>query len=115
MKSTYYPYLSFYLLPFITLADTGLLFSDLPHINQPISTQDLFKMSKVFVVFGATGQQGGALLNYILKHPEFSKTFHLRAITRHASSPVAEDLKRKSVEVVEVYSPFTVICDAKFD
>lgn len=59
-------------------------------------------MSKTFVVFGATGQQGGALIDYILHHPEFSKTFRLRGITRNVSSAAAEELKQKSVEVVEV-------------
>ncbi|KAH8698471.1 NmrA-like family-domain-containing protein [Talaromyces proteolyticus] len=58
-------------------------------------------MSKLFVIFGATGQQGGALVNYILDHPEFSKTFRLRAITRNASSTAAAKLKQKSVEIVE--------------
>ncbi|KAE8396146.1 NmrA family transcriptional regulator [Aspergillus alliaceus] len=56
---------------------------------------------KIFVVFGATGQQGGALVNYILDHPEFSKDFHLRVITRNASSAAAEELRRKPVDVVE--------------
>lgn len=59
-------------------------------------------MSKLFVVFGATGQQGGALIDYILNHSEFSKEFRLRGITRNASSSVAKQLNEKGVEVVEV-------------
>jgi uncharacterized protein YbjT (DUF2867 family) len=59
-------------------------------------------MSKLFVVFGATGQQGGALVNYILSHPEFSKSFRLRGITRNADSPAAKKLNERGVEIVEV-------------
>lgn len=59
-------------------------------------------MSKLFVVFGATGQQGGALVNYILNNTEFSKEFQLRGITRNASSPAAKELEKKGVEIVEV-------------
>jgi N-acetyl-gamma-glutamylphosphate reductase len=59
-------------------------------------------MSKLFVIFGATGQQGGALVDYLLQHPEFSKAFHLRGVTRNASSSAAEELKKMGVEIVEV-------------
>ncbi|CRG82732.1 hypothetical protein PISL3812_00077 [Talaromyces islandicus] len=59
-------------------------------------------MSKLFVVFGATGQQGGALVNYIISHPDFSKDFRLRGITRNSSSPAAKQLHEKGVEVVEL-------------
>lgn len=60
------------------------------------------KMTKLFVIFGATGQQGGSLLTYMLNHPEFSKAYHFRAITRDASKPAAEELGEKGVEVVQV-------------
>lgn len=59
-------------------------------------------MTKLFIIFGATGQQGGSLLTYMLNHPEFSKAYHFRAITRDASKPAAEKLKKKGVEVVQV-------------
>lgn len=52
-------------------------------------------MNKLFVIFGAIGQQGGSLLTYMLSHPEFSKTYHFRAITRDASNPAAEKLGEK--------------------
>ena len=43
-------------------------------------------MSKLLVVFGATGQQGVSVVNYVLKDPTLSKQFKIRAITRHVSS-----------------------------
>jgi uncharacterized protein YbjT (DUF2867 family) len=59
-------------------------------------------MSKVFVIFGATGQQGGAIIDFILQHETFSKEFSLRGITRNASKPQAIQLKARGVEVIEV-------------
>ena len=53
---------------------------------------------KIIAVFGATGAQGGGLVNAILndKHSEFS----VRAITRDASSDKAIALAAKGAEVV---------------
>ena len=59
-------------------------------------------MSKLFTVFGATGQQGGALISYLLSHPRFSKTFKLRGVTRDASKSSAKILEAQGVEIVEV-------------
>lgn len=56
-------------------------------------------MAKLFVIFGITGQQGGSLLTYMLNHPEFSRFYHFRAITRDVSKPTAEKLREKVVEV----------------
>ena len=57
-------------------------------------------MSKVLAIFGATGHQGGSLLNYVLNDPELSKTYKIRAITRDVSSDKVEHLREK-VEVVQ--------------
>jgi len=57
-------------------------------------------MSKLLVVFGATGQQGGSVIDYVLNDPELSKEYSLRAITRDASKPAAQSLKKSGVEVV---------------
>ena len=59
-------------------------------------------MSKLLTVFGATGLQGGSVINYVLQHPELSKTYRLRGITRDVSKPAAAALKEKGVEVVMV-------------
>ena len=59
-------------------------------------------MSKLLTVFGATGLQGGSVINYVLQHPELSKTYRLRGITRDVSKPAAVALREKGVEVVKV-------------
>ena len=57
-------------------------------------------MSKALAVFGATGQQGGSVIEHILKDPELSRQYSIRAITRDVSSEKAKQLKAK-VEVVQ--------------
>ena len=56
-------------------------------------------MSKILAVFGATGQQGSSIVNYVLNDPELSQKFKIRAITRDINSEQAKQLKEK-VEVV---------------
>ena len=56
-------------------------------------------MSKVLAVFGATGQQGGSVINYVRNDPELSQKYKIRAITRDVNSEKAKRLKEK-VEVV---------------
>lgn len=57
-------------------------------------------MSKVLAVFGATGLQGGSLINYILSDAELSSWYKIRAITRDPESAAAKHLKDKHVDVV---------------
>ncbi|EYB27990.1 hypothetical protein FG05_12211 [Fusarium graminearum] len=57
-------------------------------------------MSKIFTVFGATGNQGGSVIRAILNDPALSKEFKIRGITRDVSKPAAKDLVSKGVEVV---------------
>lgn len=59
------------------------------------------KMSKLLTVFGATGAQGGSLINFVLQHPKLSKDNRLRGITRDVSKPAATDLQARGVEVVK--------------
>ena len=56
-------------------------------------------MSKILAVFGATGQQGSSVINYVLQDPELSQEYKIRAITRDVNSEKAKQLKEK-VEVV---------------
>lgn len=59
-------------------------------------------MSKLITVFGATGNQGGSVIQAILADPTLSKEFKLRGITRDASKPAAQALQAKGVEMVSV-------------
>lgn len=56
-------------------------------------------MSKILAVFGATGRQGASLIDYVLKDPELSAKYKIRAITRDVDSENSKQLKEK-VEVV---------------
>ncbi|KAG0081767.1 hypothetical protein BGZ93_002627, partial [Podila epicladia] len=58
-------------------------------------------MSKIFVVFGATGLQGGSVANYVLQDAQLSKEYKVRAVTRDPSQPAAQELKSKGAEVVK--------------
>lgn len=51
---------------------------------------------KVIVVTGATGQQGGSVVRFLLE----DGTFSVRALTRNADSDQAKELAAKGVEVV---------------
>lgn len=55
---------------------------------------------KVVTVFGATGNQGGAVVSTLLSNPTLSQQFAVRAITRNTSSPKAQSLASKGVELV---------------
>ncbi|KAJ5666625.1 hypothetical protein N7462_011034 [Penicillium macrosclerotiorum] len=57
-------------------------------------------MSKLLVVFGATGQQGGSIIDFVLNDSNLSKEYSIRAITRDVSRPAAQSLQKRGVEVV---------------
>lgn len=57
-------------------------------------------MSKILAIFGATGQQGGSVIKYVLNDLELSQMYKIRAITRDVHSEKAKQLKEK-VEVVQ--------------
>lgn len=50
-------------------------------------------MLKLTTVFGATGNQGGSVVKYILNVAELSKEFKIRGITRDTSKPAAQEVK----------------------
>ncbi|KAH7370774.1 hypothetical protein BKA65DRAFT_532344 [Rhexocercosporidium sp. MPI-PUGE-AT-0058] len=52
-------------------------------------------MSKILAVFGATGQQGGSIINFVLNNPSLSSQFSIRAITRDVNSAKAKQLSPK--------------------
>ena len=60
----------------------------------------------LLTVFGATGQQGCALIDYVLHHPKLSSMYTLRGITRDITKPAAATLTGKGVEMVKVDAIF---------
>lgn len=57
-------------------------------------------MSKLLVIFGATGNSGSSVLNFVLNDAELSKEYKIRAITRDPNSAAGKALTAKGVEVV---------------
>ncbi|KAI9878807.1 MAG: hypothetical protein M1830_010491 [Pleopsidium flavum] len=58
-------------------------------------------MTKLLAIFGATGQQGGSIISYVLNDAELSNQYSIRAITRDPSSSSAQALKKMDVDVVK--------------
>ncbi|EEA23494.1 hypothetical protein TMatcc_002367 [Talaromyces marneffei ATCC 18224] len=57
-------------------------------------------MSKLLTVFGATGNQGGSVIQAILADPALSKEYKVRGITRDVSKESAKRLASQGVEMV---------------
>ena len=68
-----------------------------PAAFQPEAPIDI---SKILAVLGATGNQGGSVINFVLKDPELSHLDKIRATARDTNSEKARQLKEK-VEVVK--------------
>lgn len=58
-------------------------------------------MSKLLVVFGATGNQGGSVINSVINDATLRDEYKIRAVTRDTSTPAAQHLQQKPVEVVK--------------
>ncbi|KAJ2931341.1 hypothetical protein H1R20_g5667, partial [Candolleomyces eurysporus] len=54
---------------------------------------------KLIVVTGATGQQGGSVIDWLLKEP--AGEFTIRAVSRNPSSEASQALTAKGIEVVK--------------
>ena len=65
-------------------------------------------MSKIITIFGATGNQGGSVIENILADATLSQEFKIRGITRDVSKPAAQNLIRKGVEMVAVRIEFEI-------
>ncbi|KAI4222193.1 MAG: hypothetical protein L6R36_006339 [Xanthoria steineri] len=57
-------------------------------------------MSKLLVIFGATGQQGGSVAETVLNDAQLNKEYSIRGTTRDPSKPEAQSLVRRGVEMV---------------
>ena len=55
---------------------------------------------KIVVVFGATGNQGGSVINALLSDPKTANEFKIRGITRDPSKANAKALEKRGVECV---------------
>lgn len=64
-------------------------------------------MAKLLTVFGATGKQGGSIIEALLSDAALTEEFTIRGVTRDASKPAAQALAARGVEVVAVSSDFT--------
>lgn len=57
---------------------------------------------KIITVFGATGAQGGGVVNTFLNDPALKSEWTVRAVTRDASKDSAKKLQQLGAEVVVV-------------
>ncbi|KAI0198340.1 NMRAL1 protein [Astrocystis sublimbata] len=55
---------------------------------------------KIITVFGATGNQGGAIVKQFLNDPELNKTWTVRGVTRDVSKESSKTLASQGAEVV---------------
>ncbi len=60
-------------------------------------------MSKqIIVVFGATGKQGGSVVQELLQDPKTVGKFHVKAVTRNLGSDKAKAIAKLGAELVTV-------------
>jgi uncharacterized protein YbjT (DUF2867 family) len=57
---------------------------------------------KILVVFGATGNQGGSVINSILQDPVTAAEYQIHAVTRDPAKSSAIVLAKKGVTVLKV-------------
>ncbi|KAH7324241.1 hypothetical protein B0I35DRAFT_406073 [Stachybotrys elegans] len=57
-------------------------------------------MSKIITVFGATGNQGGSVIDSILSDTALASEFTIRGVTRDTTKPAAKALADRGVQVV---------------
>jgi len=57
---------------------------------------------KLITVFGATGAQGGSVVNIFLNDPKLKSDWAVRAVTRDVAKDSAKKLKDAGAEVVAV-------------
>jgi 2-keto-3-deoxy-6-phosphogluconate aldolase len=59
-------------------------------------------MSKILTIFGATGTQGGSVIDAVRADPALSKEYTIRGVTRDVTKPAAKALADKGVQMVSV-------------
>lgn len=73
------------------------------HQTNPVPSR-AFSMSskKILLVFGATGAQGGSVVDAVLRDSQLSSEYNMRGITRDPSKSKGQELARRGVEPVTV-------------
>lgn len=56
-------------------------------------------MSKLLVIFIATGQQGGSVVESVLGVAQLSKEYSIRGTTRDPSKATAQELAKRGIKV----------------
>ena len=56
---------------------------------------------KLLTIFGATGNQGGSVIDAVLARPELQEKYSLRGITRDPASGKSKALSEKGVEMAQ--------------
>lgn len=67
---------------------------------------------KLLVVFGATGAQGGSVVQSILSDPKLKQSWAVRGITRDVTKPAAKKIEALGAETFAVSSIIasTLLC-----
>ena len=55
---------------------------------------------RLLTIFGATGNQGGSVIDVVLANPDLREKYKLRGVSRNASGASAQSLVKKGVEMV---------------
>src|SRR4051812_22882787 len=55
----------------------------------------------LLIIFGATGQQGGSVADFVLSDPALSARYRIRGVTRDPTQPAALALRARGAEVVQ--------------
>lgn len=73
-----------------------------PHsLDASIISLAIMSSKKLLTIFGATGNQGGSVIDTVLSHPGLKQQYSLRGITRDPSSGKSKAMAERGVEVVQ--------------
>lgn len=69
--------------------------------------------NKIITVFGATGNQGGSIVQKFLHDPKLKSEWSVRGVTRNAESDSAKKLVAQGVDMVSVRTPHSSLTSIK--
>ena len=81
------------------LHHASIYFTNRSQLQNQQPQQSNMSNKKIIAIIGATGAQGGSVINAILN--DSSNNFAVRAITRDSTKPNAQKLQERGCEVVE--------------